>query len=249
MEMQAIDSMTRRRVNAVAIDEAQVEPHGETEIQLSQTSCLYNPRDFSKRLVAFINIATAYHADIDKWSEEKRRVSSIITNNRHSAATPEDLAQLWNVGLQTAKDMICITTQKGIRTAIHPMTRRVQVDHLHLHRQRLRGTWYTDTLLSKVKSKLGSTCASVYTQGKFTRVIPMTSRKDAGESLIDLMDDVGIPEQLVTGGATEFTGRHTEFVKEAWRMRIMLHTTEKRGKRTKITRLSARLDSLQSDGS
>ena len=54
----------------------------------------------------------------------------------------------------------------------------------------------------------------------------MTSRKDAGKSLIDFTDDVGIPERLVTDGATEFTGRHTEFVKEARRMRIMLHTTE-----------------------
>jgi hypothetical protein len=44
----------------------------------------------------------------------------------------------------------------------------------------------------------------------------MTSRKDAGKSLVDFTDDVGIPERLVTDGATEFTGRHTEFViKEA----------------------------------
>jgi DNA-binding transcriptional regulator PaaX len=54
----------------------------------------------------------------------------------------------------------------------------------------------------------------------------MTSRKDAGKSLIDFTDDVGIPERLITDGATEFTGRHTEFVTEARRMRIMLHMTE-----------------------
>ena len=54
----------------------------------------------------------------------------------------------------------------------------------------------------------------------------MISRKDAGKSLIDFTDDVGIPDRLVTDGATEFTGRHMEFVKEARRMRIMLHTTE-----------------------
>jgi hypothetical protein len=74
------------------------------------------------------------------------------------------------------------------------MTRQVRVDHLHLHRQQLRGTWYADTLLSKVKSKMGNTCANVYMQGKFTRVVPMTSRKDAGKSLVDFTDDVGIPE-------------------------------------------------------
>ena len=54
----------------------------------------------------------------------------------------------------------------------------------------------------------------------------MISRKDAGKSLIDFTDDVRIPECLITDGATEFTGRNTEFVKEAWRMRIQLHTTE-----------------------
>jgi DNA-binding transcriptional regulator PaaX len=54
----------------------------------------------------------------------------------------------------------------------------------------------------------------------------MTSRKDAGKSLIDFTDDVGIPERLVTDGATEFNRQHTKFIKEARRMRIMLHTTE-----------------------
>jgi hypothetical protein len=58
------------------------------------------------------------------------------------------------------------------------------------------------------------------------RVVPMTSRKDAGKSLIEFTDDVRIPERLVTDGATKFTGRHTVFVKEARRMRILLHTTE-----------------------
>jgi hypothetical protein len=52
----------------------------------------------------------------------------------------------------------------------------------------------------------------------------MTSRKDAGKSLIDFTDNVGIPERLVTDGATEYTRRHTEFVKEARRMWI--HMTE-----------------------
>jgi predicted GIY-YIG superfamily endonuclease len=54
----------------------------------------------------------------------------------------------------------------------------------------------------------------------------MTSRKDAGKSLVDFTDDVGIPERLITDGATEFTGKNTEFMKEARRMRILLHTTE-----------------------
>ena len=227
IEMRNIKSLSVQQVNSVngTNEKAVAARYGETEVQLGKISDVYNEHEFCNRLISAVNIATTYRDDIDR-REDERKACSVITNEWHSKVTPEELARKWSIGIQTAKDTLTVTTQKGIRTAIHPMTRRVRVDHLHLHRHRLRGTWYADTLLSKVKSKLGNTCANVYTQGKFTRVVPMTSRKDAGKSLIEFTDDVGIPERLVTDGATEFTGRHTEFQKEARRMRIMLHTTE-----------------------
>ena len=82
------------------------------------------------------------------------------------------------------------------------------------------------TLLVKTKLKQGNTCANVYTQGKFTKVTSMTSRVDAGKSLIKFTDDVGIPNMLITDAATEFTGKNTEFVKGAHCMCTLLHTTE-----------------------
>ena len=54
----------------------------------------------------------------------------------------------------------------------------------------------------------------------------MVSCKDAGKSLVDFTNDVGIPERLITDGAMEFTGHNTKFVKEARCMHIQLHTTE-----------------------
>ena len=42
----------------------------------------------------------------------------------------------------------------------------------------------------------------------------------------EFIDDVGIPETLISDGASEFTGKSTEFVKIARRMRVLLHTTE-----------------------
>jgi hypothetical protein len=59
-------------------------------------------------------------------------------------------------------------------------------------------------MIAKVKSLLGNKCANVFTNGKFTKVVPMTSRKEAAESLIDFTDAVGIPEMLMMDGATEF---------------------------------------------
>jgi hypothetical protein len=79
----------------------------------------------------------------------------------------------------------------------------------------LKGTWYLDTLIAKVKLLLGNKCANVFTNGKYTKVVPMTSLKEAAESLIDFTDDVGIPETLVMDSVTEFTGKHTDFIKQA----------------------------------
>ena len=125
--------------------------------ELGKISPTFHEQTFCKRLIGAVNIATDYRQDVD----------SVITKDRHSKVTPEELARKWNIGIQTAKDTLQVTEQTGVRTAIHPMTRRVRVDHLHLHRPRLRGTWFCDTLISKVKSLLGNTCANVFTQGKF----------------------------------------------------------------------------------
>ena len=46
-------------------------------------------------------------------------------------------------------------------------------------------------------------CANVYTQqGKFAKVISMTSRKNARKSLLEFTDDVGIHDTLITDGTT-----------------------------------------------
>ena len=66
----------------------------------------------------------------------------------------------------------------------------------------------------------------VFTQGKIANVVPMGLRADAGRSLIDFMDDVGVPETLVTDGVSEFTGDSTEFVEHAWHVHVLLHATE-----------------------
>jgi hypothetical protein len=110
-----------------------------------------------------------------------------------------------------------------VRTAVHPMSRWLRVDHLHLHRPRLEGTRYLDTLITQVKWLLGNKCANVFTNGKYTKVVPMASQKEAVESLIDFSDDVVILEILVMDGATEFTGKQTDFIKQARQMQIKLH--------------------------
>jgi hypothetical protein len=173
-------------------------------------------------LIGSVNVATAYHDDIDEAMEKCK--ASVLTLDRHSKVGPEELSRKWNVGLETAKATLNVMMQHGVRTAVHPMSRWLRVDLLHLHRPRLKGMWYLDTLIAKVKSLLSNKCANMFTNGKYMKVVPMASQKEAAESLIDFTDDVSIPETLVTDGMTEFTGKHTDFIKQARQMRIKLHT-------------------------
>jgi hypothetical protein len=185
---------------------------------------MVHEKTFCECLIGSVNVAMAYRDDVDEAMEKRK--ASVLTSDRHSKVGAEELSRKWNIGLETAKATLDVMMQHGVRTVVHPMSRRLRVDHLHLHRPRLKGTWYLDTLIAKVKSLLGNKCANVFTNGKYTKVVPMASWKEAAESLIDFTDDVGILETLVMDGATEFTGKHTDFIKQARQMRIKLHTAE-----------------------
>ena len=45
-----------------------------------------------------------------------------ITHERHQNLTPKYLAQKWNIGLNTSKKTINVTTQLGVRSALGPLT-------------------------------------------------------------------------------------------------------------------------------
>jgi hypothetical protein len=153
-------------------------------------------------------------------------ISATITSERHSSVTFENLSRKWNIGLETAKRTLQVTTQRGIRTAVHPLHRRYRVDHLHLNRRRLNGDWFTDTLFSKVISIQGNTCAQVFTNGSFTTVHPLDSKAKVAQALTEFADDVGIPDSLLSDGAPEIVGPRTDFMKEVNRLKIRLKRSE-----------------------
>ena len=95
-----------------------------------------------------------------------------------------------------------------------------------------------------IKSITQKTVANVFTQGKYIAVYPMLTKANAGNSLVDFTDEVGIPQVLMTDLASEFSGQHTDFVKHCRRMRI----TKKRVVTIKIMPLSVKLDSYLRDG-
>ncbi len=106
-----------------------------------------------------------------------------------------------------------------------------------------------DTLIAKVKSLLGNKCANMFMNRKYMKVVPMASQKEAAESLIDFTVDVGIPETLVMDGTPEFTGKHTDFNKQASQMWKKNSIQLNKEGRTSITRQNGKLDFYPNVGS
>jgi hypothetical protein len=191
----------------------------EPERLLANISPVYNTRALAALYSSTVRAGTP-------TGTETGTVAATITSDRHTKVTPENLSRIWNVGLDTAKRALQVTTQRGIRTALHPLHRRYRVDHLHLNRRRLNGDWYTDTLFAKVKSLQGNVCAQVYTNGSYTTVHPMTSKSRVAETLTEFADDTGIPDTLTSDGAPEMVGAKTDFMREVNRLKIRLKRAE-----------------------
>ena len=176
-----------------------------------------------RHMVSSVHVATAHRNNTDA------RVAFVGAKDRHSQVSAETVARKFRCGLETAQRTLKTTTQRGVRHAIHPLHRRYRVDHLNLHRKRLRDVFYMDTLFSKVKSISGFTCAQLITNGSFTRIYPMESKASShiARALQEFIDDVGIPETLVCDFASEQTGKNTDVMRVIRRSDIKLRTAEK----------------------
>ncbi len=72
----------------------------------------------------------------------------------------------------------------------------------------------------------GNTCAQIFTNGNFTTVHPLNSNARVAHALTGFTNDVGIPDMLLSDGAAEVTGQHTDFMKEVNRLKIRLRRSE-----------------------
>ena len=120
------------------------------------------------------------------------------------AIDAKTLARRWGCGLERAADTLRVTTQRGLRTTLNPLTKRFTTnDRFHRYRP-LPHPLFTDTMFSKVKSRLGNTCAQVFTaRNGWTRAYPLASKGDAHEALSLLLQREGRPPELIMDGAAE----------------------------------------------
>jgi len=96
----------------------------------------------------------------------------------------------------------------NIRSALLPLTSRYRTDLLSQRLRRLDTRFYTDTMFSKIGTSLrGNTCTQIFTDGNGSIfAYSMRSKAQAGDKLLSLIQQVGIPNELHRDGAPEMGG-------------------------------------------
>jgi hypothetical protein len=207
-------------MNISAIKMQRSNPALFTERCLTKISDTFDDRAFKERIIANVNVVSANHhesnAETPKEGDPPRRILSINSETRHTTITVEEVCKKFRCGIKTAKKTLQKTTQRDIRRSLNLLHRRYHTYHLDLHRNRLDVSFSSDTLFAKVKSFQGNSCAQLYTTGKYTKLYPMPDKTavSIGETILDVFNNVGIPNEMITDLGSEIVGRPTPFCKE-----------------------------------
>ena len=131
-------------------------------------------------------------------------IKAIDSAGRKPKVTPERLAQMWGIGIEKAKLTVEATTQSAVRDVSGPLTRRFKTRNALYRRRRFRGTAYTDTMMSSVKSMRGNVCAQVIvTDFHDITVYPLKSKMKAYVGISRYFVERGVPGQLHSDNARE----------------------------------------------
>lgn len=158
----------------------------------------------SKINISSLDVNYCEHHDI--LISNLNRVHATKTLDKKLFVKNEELARRWAIGIKDAENTVKTTTQKFIRSAIHPIERRFRTKQLALRYNNLNCRFNSDTFFSNVTSILGNTCAQLFiTEFGYGKLTPMKMKSEAGYALKELIQDVGIPKEIHSDGAKELT--------------------------------------------
>jgi hypothetical protein len=124
------------------------------------------------------------------------------SSKRHPSISSEQLSERWAIGLNQAKQTIQVTTQRGARSAILPLSRSYRTDRIqHM-------------------------CPNIRERASICQSVPMESKAMTGKALRQFIRDFGVPERLTSDGASEQVGPNTDFMKNIRKYEIEHHVSE-----------------------
>jgi hypothetical protein len=200
-------------------------PYNEAEYDILLSSCfaVYSDWTLIQHLILSIQVTSSHDKEEDledKKDVPQWTVAAVDIQARHTAISAEEISRKFGVGLEIARQTLKATTQYGSRHAVHPLSRRDRTDILQSKRKWLNDTFQADTMFSGIRSLWGNTNAQLFTNGNFVHLEPMERKSQAGEALLSMVNEVGIPDKVIFDGAKEQTGKQSDFMKGIRKYRI-----------------------------
>lgn len=215
--------MPRRNIAAVWTDERRI-----AALQSIQTLD-QDDNDLGKALLNNVNVRlneTAFKPERSS-KRSRRAIKSVSSGKRKWAIGPKTLAKNWRISIERARRTIEATTQRGIRTTLHPtLSRRFRTNDRQLRYRRIAHDMFTDTLEAGKQSWFRQNrYAQVFTTSfGWVRVFPMKKKSDAHEGLSLMAQRDGVPHTLIMDGSLEQT--KGTFRKKARNMSCHMKQTE-----------------------
>jgi hypothetical protein len=123
------------RLSCVGANEYRLQGGGYDPLAcLCDVSSAFSPDLFISRMISQV-IVHSHPADLPS-------ARGFQSKGRHSVYTPEDLSNLWHIGLKTAKKTLAVTTHYGVCSAVLPLSQRYRTDKF-FRKPQLHGRFYT----------------------------------------------------------------------------------------------------------
>jgi len=169
-------------------------------------------------------------ANIDEDTIDLPVRRTFVSTERHGKMTAESIAERFGIGIRRARQTLQATLQRGMRSAILPITRRYRADRVFTLR-RLAGKYSSDTAWFKVRSLRGNVASQIYYHkcGFATNYhLSAADGEQVGNSLTSFLSDYGVPENLTVDGASVQVGRNTAYTRIVRKHAIQLHISTPR---------------------
>jgi hypothetical protein len=127
---------------------------------------------------------------------------SSLSSSPASGVTKDFLSKIWMVSEEHAQRAIDHNTQLCRQQGEDFLSRNYSTNDRMLRYKRLKSTFYTDTLLSSVKSRpRQNTCAQLFVSDKgFVSIYPMKSQSEFNQALRWFCKEVGVASTLIMDG-------------------------------------------------
>ena len=155
-------------------------------------------------------VETAYH----QTDMPGRR--TFVSDERHTKVTAEMIAEKFGISIPRAQRTLRDTTQRGVRSAMLPISRRYRADRMFAVK-RLNGKFATDTAYGKVKLLRGNVGSQLFSHKcGFKTCYPLqkVDGNAVGDALTQFISDCGVPERLTFDGSSVQTRPKTLLMDE-----------------------------------